>query len=43
MLTRIKKYIIIAEENISQKIRLKKKRGNKKLFNWRNKSKQINE
>ena len=30
------------EENINQKFRLKKNRWNKKLFNWRNKLKWIN-
>ena len=31
------------EENMNQQFRLKKKRWNKKLFNWRNKSKWIND
>ena len=34
---------IMPEENMNQEISLKKNRRNKKLFNWRNKSKRINE
>ena len=33
------KYIIITEDNVNQKIRLKKKRRRKKSFHWRNKPK----
>ena len=39
----IRKYIIMPEENINQEFSLKKVDEIKKLCNWRNKSKWMNE
>ena len=39
----IRKYIIMSEKNINQEFKTGKYRSDKKLFNWRNKLKWINE